>query len=145
MVVVETPLTLRVSRIWRDREDVAFIQLNFKCNIPCLIMIILTNFMEQSPWEANSHSPSQEILFLLWNPKVHYRVHRIPPLVPILSQINLVHTFSPCFPKISSSFIFLSTLRSSLHVFWQNFCKHFSSLPRVLHAPPVSSSLLWSP
>jgi hypothetical protein len=59
--------------------------------------------MEQNPfWEVDERLPGQEMHSFLWNPTVHYRVHKNSPLELILSQFNPVHALKSYSVKISS-------------------------------------------
>jgi hypothetical protein len=99
------------------------------------------------------HSPSSrstEIPRILWNSKVHFRIHRCPPPVPILSQIYPVHATTTKVLKKHFNIILPSTPRSfkwplSLRFPHQNSAC-ISPFPiHVPHSTPTSFYLFWSP
>jgi len=106
--------------------------------------------MEQSPsWEANRFSASQEIPRILQNPKVHYRIHKCPTPVPILSQLDPVHTTTSLFLKIHFNIILPSTPESpksslSLRFPYQNPV-YASPLTHTRYMPRPSHSRLYYP
>jgi len=61
-----------------------------------MLTYLPTYSMERSlSSEANRFVASQEILRILWNPKDHDHIHKCPPPVHILSQLDPVHTPHP--------------------------------------------------
>ena len=106
---------------------------------------LLTYSMVQSAsCEANWFAASQKIPRILGNPKVHYRIHKCPPPVPILSQLDPVHTPTSHFLKIHLNIILSSATGSpqwslSLRFPHQNTV-HASPFPHTRHMPSPSHS-----
>jgi len=124
-----------VTKIWRTGLiKSCFVAPRYKFS-NYLLTYLLTYSVEQShSWEANSFSAGQELPCILWNSKVHYRSHKYPPPVLILSQLDPVHTTKSQFLKIHLNIILPSTPGStkcslSFRFLHQKPCIHLSSPP----------------
>ena len=64
--------------------DVGFIIFFFWTAWPLKVQAVREPRTYRQPSDTQTH--------ILWNPKVHYRIHKCPPPAPILSQLDPVNT-----------------------------------------------------
>lgn len=94
--------------------------------------------------EANSRSARQEISHMLWKSKVHYLLHKTPPLDPILNETIPNYTLSALvYIKIHFNIIFPSSLQHSVKSKSQTIGFIKISLSCTEYCSPSIKKKLW--
>jgi hypothetical protein len=86
-------------KIWtRDLQNMKQEYSSSENNVRSYLLTYLLTELSPS-WEAANRAATQELPSISWNPKVQYSVHKSPPLVPIQSHINPIHSISSYLSK----------------------------------------------
>jgi hypothetical protein len=116
-------------------------------NCPSIIGTVGLCPQHSPSWKAKTSSASLEVPRIFWNPTVHCRIHKSPPTVPNLSQINSVHAtpshilminfniILPCMPGSSNWLPSLGSLHRNP--------SRTSALPHTYYIPRPSHSFLF--
>ena len=97
--------------------------------------ILLTYSMEQSSFlEANQLSASQEILCILWNLQVHYRIHKCACHLSLSRATSIQSILISHFLKIHHNII-LSSMSGSSNRSLSRRCSHQNSVYTSTHPP----------
>ena len=99
----------------------------------------------KSTWQGSSFSACHEMPHFSFNPNFHYRIHKNPPLLPILSQINPSNPSQSYFLNLNFKIILWPMPGSSDWPLSLGFLHQnpLCFLRSVQHTLPISFFVIW--